>query len=563
MSPTTTRLSPIASRMSRFRRLAVAVIAASALVSTTVLVAPSDAAAVSRRVSVSPGRSASTISTNTVTEGTARAAFAVPRLRKGSVTFALNLRYQNSDKMYKSRVVIDRKGTMRVGLVRVVGGRKTVLSTKKLATKVRAGQTVRLEGSISGSRAVVLRVRAWSQGKKRPAWQKSVTDSSAKRISKAGKVRATVSLSKSAAKRVKVSYRSLSGTNRAVVPSTTIRSGTRSGSSQTSTAVSYTFSSNVADATFQCSWDAKAFTACKSPVRYTNLQAGQHSIRIRAKSYRGRVDLTPAKRSVKITKKMTTGKPSASTTGVPTGTKLAIHNGDIVVTKAGTHLDRLDIRGFVVVRAANVKITRSIVRGGVATNNQGLVTNYGSPNLLIEDTDFRASHPSVWLDGIKGWNFTARRVHVVGNVDSIKVHGDNVTIENSLLENTVYYANDPNQAGGPTHNDNIQVMKGKNIRIVGNTIRGATNFAILGTANIGDTPNLYIQGNWVDGGHCTVKLQSLKSYKLVARVVDNKFGPNRKVSYCPFQSEPQVRLTERNNVMETDGRLVTILRKKY
>ena len=75
-----------------------------------------------------------------------------------------------------------------------------------------------------------------------------------------------------------------------------------------------------------------------------------------------------------------------------------------------------------------------------------------------------AEHPSVYFDGIKGNNFTARRVHVVGNVDSIKIHGDNVKVENSLLENTVHYASDPYQGGWATHNDNIQILSGRQSR---------------------------------------------------------------------------------------------------
>ena len=54
-------------------------------------------------------------------------------------------------------------------------------------------------------------------------------------------------------------------------------------------------------------------------------------------------------------------------------------------------------------------------------------------------------------------------------------------------------------------------MKGRNVTIWSNTIRGAQNFAVLGSANIGDTPNLVIRGNWLDGGHCTVKLQSSRA----------------------------------------------------
>ena len=183
------------------------------------------------------------------------------------------------------------------------------------------------------------------------------------------------------------------------------------------------------------------------------------------------------------------------------------------MTKEGTVLRGLDIHGFVNVKAANVKILDSVVRGGKSPGYAtGLITNYGYSNLLVEDVSVVADHPSVYFDGIKGNNFTARRVHVVGNVDSIKIHGDNVKVEDSLLENTVSYANDPYQGGWATHNDNIQILKGKNLTITGNTIRGASNFAILGSASQAAVPDLEIRGNWVDGGHCTIKLQVLNGH---------------------------------------------------
>lgn len=257
-----------------------------------------------------------------------------------------------------------------------------------------------------------------------------------------------------------------------------------------------------------------------------------------------------------------TGKPSASTTGVPAGTALTQHYGDITVTKDGTVLDRMDIHGFVVVRAKNVKITNSVVRGGRAQGfDTGLITDYGYDNLLISDVTVEPEYPSVYFDGIKGWDYTARRVHVTGNVDSVKIQGDNVVVQDSLLENTTYFASDPSQHGGPTHNDNIQILNGRNLRITGNTIRGATNFAILGAANKGDTPNLVVDGNWLDGGHCTVKLQELNGWNENASVTNNKFGPNRLVKSCAFQATPSVNLTNSSgNVFESDGSPVIPLR---
>ena len=254
-------------------------------------------------------------------------------------------------------------------------------------------------------------------------------------------------------------------------------------------------------------------------------------------------------------------KPSALTTGVPAGTRLKVHRGDLVITKAGHPHRRPGHPRLRDRQGRRVTISRSVIRGGKNPKTaMGLVTNYGHPGLVIEDSLLRPDYPSTYVDGIKGWNFTARRVHVIGNVDSIKIHGDNVRVEKSLLENTTWFSSDPYQGGRPTHNDNIQVMKGRNITIWSNTIRGAQNFAVLGSANLGDTPNLVIRGNWLDGGHCTVKLQSLKSYRLKVQLAHNRFGPNRKVSYCPVQAEPQITLSAWHNVYEGTRRPIVIYR---
>jgi hypothetical protein len=252
----------------------------------------------------------------------------------------------------------------------------------------------------------------------------------------------------------------------------------------------------------------------------------------------------------------TAGKPSAATTGVKSGSSLTRHNGDITVTRDGTVLSNLDIHGFVIVRAKNVTITNSIVRGGKAKGfATGLITDYGYQGLLITDTSIEPEFPSVWLDGIKGSGFTARRVHISGGVDSVKIQGSNTVVEDSLLENTDYYASDPQQAGGPTHNDNIQIQNGQNVRVTGNTIRGATNFAVLGAASKGNL-NLIVKDNWLDGGHCTVKLQILNGWAETASVTGNKFGPNRAVSSCAFTAYPAVNLTQSGNTMETSGTAV-------
>ena len=252
-------------------------------------------------------------------------------------------------------------------------------------------------------------------------------------------------------------------------------------------------------------------------------------------------------------------KPSRDNTGVPAGTHLTRHNGDITVTRAGTVIDSKDVHGFIDVKARNVVIKNSIIRGGTATYNRGVITNYGYKNLVVKDSSIIPAHPTVWQDGVKGSDFTLQRVYITGNVDSVKIQGSNVRIRRSLLENTTYYPHDPNQGGGPTHNDNVQIQTGRNIKLIGNTIRRATNFAVLGAADIGGNSGLLVQGNWLDGGHCTVKIQELHGYQLTgAQLINNKFGPNRLVQSCPIVAVIGSGVTASGNIRQSNGAHVGI-----
>jgi hypothetical protein len=470
-------------------------------VGLAVLLAPSSAQGATYSLALSPGRSATAvISDSSLTDATGSVTITVPPMAGRTAYFALQFRSPSPGTGYRTRVRILPDGDVYVSFSRVINGSETLLLSKPAGFSVVTGQLLRLEGAVTGSSPVALGVRSWRDGAAKPAsWQLTHSDNSSARISTSGVTRIW---------------------------------GYSSAAASKSTTVEYS--------------DATA----------SGLSAGADT------GLASQPPTTSPSTSPTTTSSVPTGKPSADTAGVPAGTTLKRHDGDIIIREAGTVLDKMDIHGFVVVRAANVKITNSIVRGGKAFSTAtGLITNYGYSNLVIENVDLKAEYPSVYFDGIKGNNFTARRVHVVGNVDSVKIHGDNVTIEHSLLENTVYYDRDPYQGGGATHNDNVQILNGKNIKIIGNTIRGATNFGILGAANHGDVPNLLIDENWLDGGWCTLKLQEVNGWNESATVTDNKFGPNRQVKNCAFQAEPSVTLlSSSGNVYEADGSPVIPLR---
>ncbi len=481
-------LAAAASKLRRLRRLAI-VVAATTAAAAQLSAAGTAHAATSGTLKLTPGRSdVATITDTALDDVNGVATFVVPAKR--SAYLAVQLRSAKPGDGYRARVRILADGSVMTGFSRVADNNETILASEPTNVQVSTGDRLVVEGRIAGSNPVRMWVRTWVEGKTKPGWQESATDSSSDRISTAGGARVWGYLSSE---------------------------------------------SDEVDFSNAAAVSADAPDSPTEPTEPTEPPADQPN-------------------------SLPGNKPSAATTGVPANVSLTPVYGDVTVTQPGTVLNGLDIHGFVKIRAANVKITNSIVRGGRAFGTAtGLITNYGYANLQIENVDVKADYPSVYFDGIKGNNFTARRVHVVGNVDSVKIHGDNVRIEDSLLENTVWYANDPYQNGGPTHNDNIQILNGQNLRITGNTIRGASNFAILGSSSHNNV-NVVIDGNWLDGGHCTLKLQVLNGWSQTAVVTNNKFGPNRAVRTCAFTAYPAIKLTASRNVYEESGLVVSILR---
>ena len=194
-------------------------------------------------------------------------------------------------------------------------------------------------------------------------------------------------------------------------------------------------------------------------------------------------------------------RPDATNTGVPPGVALTVVNQDVTITQDGTVIDAQDIHGFVVVKASHVTIKRSIVRGGMATANGDGIRVASGTDILIEDTEVALAYPSAYLDGIAGSNFTVRRANIHGGVDGMKL-GSNSTVECSYIHDLVSFASDPNQGGGPTHNDAIQILSGSTIRVTNNQLLASIdqNAAIQVTQDFGAVTDLVIDGNWADGG---------------------------------------------------------------
>jgi hypothetical protein len=253
-------------------------------------------------------------------------------------------------------------------------------------------------------------------------------------------------------------------------------------------------------------------------------------------------------------------QPGPGNTGVPAGTSLTVHDGDLTITTAGATYSGLDIHGFVKVEAPNVTIKNSIIRGGVAPNDIGLVndTDNSATNFLIEDSELVPMDPSVQIDGIKGWNYTALRVDIHGTTDGAKMYGPNATIENSYIHGLVTYAHDPDHGGGQSHNDGVQILSGSNLKLTGNTIIGSSGTALMITQDHGKVSNVVVEHNWLSGGNCTINITPKPMASLSAVTIDNNIFTDNSALSCPILDTKKVNLSTAGNTFAGSGAPVPV-----
>lgn len=256
--------------------------------------------------------------------------------------------------------------------------------------------------------------------------------------------------------------------------------------------------------------------------------------------------------------------PGPSNTGVPSGTSLTVHEGDLSITKDGTVIDKLDVRGFVRVSAQDVVIKRSIVSGRSISSSLGLVMVMPGGSVTIEDSELYAKERSPHVRSVIGSNFTLTRVDMHSVVDQLMITGDNVLVQDSWLHDNVYYESDPTAGGGPTHDDNVQISQGTNIRLLRNKLEDTHNAAIMVTQDAGAVSGLQVIGNTIGDGACSVNLAE-KSVGPIKNVTmrDNEFVPTQKFAKCAIVADPStIPLLSLKNNTWTSGSGVSVTERQ-
>jgi hypothetical protein len=247
------------------------------------------------------------------------------------------------------------------------------------------------------------------------------------------------------------------------------------------------------------------------------------------------------------------GKPGPSNTGVQPGTQLSVISGDQVFSVDNQVITGKDFHGFVTVRGRNVRFQNCIFRGGIASGNGALLDAENAVGTVVEDSEFVAAHPSATINGIWANNTQIFRSNIHGGVDGVKT-GSNVTVQDSWIHDMNWFASDPNQRGGETHNDGVQSFDGAHsVFLRHNNIDMSTTYH-ANAAWQSSATDAHVEGNWLDGGGCSLNFAHIEPKSLTGiYVVNNRFGRNQ-FYHCGILVSTKTTLTENSgNIWDDTG----------
>lgn len=241
------------------------------------------------------------------------------------------------------------------------------------------------------------------------------------------------------------------------------------------------------------------------------------------------------------------GFPGADDTGVPPGTPLTDVVGDQTFAEDGEVVEGKVFYGFVVVTASDVTFRKCVFRGGPTQDVRPLLDTEHARGTVIEDSEFHPTHPSPSIDGIWAARTEIHRSEFRGTVDGIKAHTGTL-VQDSYIHDLSWFAADPDQGGGPTHNDGVQAFAGQTgVTLRHNTIDLSTtedpNAAVQSSAD-----ELRVEDNYLDGGACVVNIDHTPLGRPLTgqRVTGNRFGRNS-AHECP------ILLSTRSELRAADG----------
>ncbi|MFL6145662.1 MAG: hypothetical protein ACJ72N_27840 [Labedaea sp.] len=246
------------------------------------------------------------------------------------------------------------------------------------------------------------------------------------------------------------------------------------------------------------------------------------------------------------------GFPQPANTGVLPGVALTVVSGDQTFGTSGQVVEGKDFHGFVTVTGKNVTFRNCVFRGRAPTGNAALFDAEKASGTVVEDSEFAPASPTATIDDIWAAHATILRANIHGGVDGAKA-GTGTVIQDSWIHDMSWFAHDPNQGGGETHNDGVQSFPGEsNVTLRHNTIDMSTtknaNAAWQSSARDSRAEN-----NLVDGGGCTFNFDhnAVGGPLTGISLVGNRFGRHSGFQ-CPILLSTQTTLAQNSGNVWSD-----------
>ncbi|HEY8588270.1 MAG TPA: hypothetical protein VIL55_01840 [Naasia sp.] len=212
-----------------------------------------------------------------------------------------------------------------------------------------------------------------------------------------------------------------------------------------------------------------------------------------------------------------------------------------------------------IVLAADVTISNSVICGADGAGSAHMLVDAlaGAPRLRIIDTEIAATVPNL-VNGVMGSNFALLRVNIHSVIDQVHIVGGNVTISDSRLHGNLHYENDPSHGGGPSHDDNVQIQAGSNIRISGNILSGSHNAAVQVTQARGPVTGLVIENNRIDNGACSINIAENGRGPVGLSLTGNTFGRTMRFGGCAVIAPVTTPVNGLGSNSFTDGAAIAV-----
>jgi hypothetical protein len=225
--------------------------------------------------------------------------------------------------------------------------------------------------------------------------------------------------------------------------------------------------------------------------------------------------------------------PDATNTGVPSGTSLTPHSGDLTVSTNGATVNALDVSGTIIVTGHGVTIQNSEAKG-IETSGS-TAENPANPPMIVQDVNIVCDDTD-GSTGVRWANYEVYRTEMVGCENGIYLDNDAI-LEDSYIH-SMHQCDDSACTEPDAHTDGVQGDIGDNTTIRHNNISAVNMPCDPGDGSCNGTSAININNNGSNPASDNVL------------IINNLLAGGANTLYCPV-TEPST-FTVTDNSFNTE-----------